>query len=196
MGLILLLLFIGVPVLEIYLFIEVGGLIGTWPTIGIVILTAIVGSTMVRLQGLSVLAEAQRQADAGKPPVAQLAHGLMILIAGVLLLTPGFFTDAVGLALLIPPVRVWLGMAVWAYLQRRGTVHVYRGPEAGPGGKPGDEQGRGPGGRPARGRRKGPETIEGDYRDVTPDAREDAGGDSGRGPNESSPWRPKDGDGR
>lgn len=101
----LLLLFIVVPLIEIALFIQVGGLIGLWPTLAIVILTAIIGTTLMRRQGLSTLARLQTEMHQGQDPTNAMAHGALILVAGMLLLTPGFFTDALGLSLLIPGVR-------------------------------------------------------------------------------------------
>ncbi len=104
----LFLLFVGVPIVEIGLFIQVGGAIGLWPTLAIVILTALAGTTLMRWQGMMTLRRLQDTLAAGQNPADPIAQGAMILIAGVLLLTPGFFTDAVGLALLLPPVRVAL----------------------------------------------------------------------------------------
>lgn len=101
----LFLLLLIVPVLEIMLFIEVGGILGTWPTILIVIATAVAGSVLIRSQGRQTLEKLQRSLQGSGNPVDPLAHGALILIAGVLLLTPGFFTDAVGLALMSPVVR-------------------------------------------------------------------------------------------
>ncbi len=98
-------LFIGVPVIEIALFIQVGGLIGLFPTLAIVILTAIAGTMMVRSQGAQALANLQRSFNELNDPTEPLAHGAMILFSGALLLTPGFFTDALGFALLFPAVR-------------------------------------------------------------------------------------------
>jgi UPF0716 protein FxsA len=104
----LFLLFVAVPILEIALFIQVGGLIGLWPTLAIVVLTAFAGIALVRTQGLQALRALQTNLSQGRDPVSPIAHGALILVAGVLLLTPGFFTDAVGLALLVPPVRAAL----------------------------------------------------------------------------------------
>lgn len=104
----LLLIFVAVPIIEIGLFIQVGGIIGLWPTLAIVVLTAFVGTWLMRVQGMSTLARLQSSLEEGTDPVNPLAHGAMILVAGVLLLTPGFFTDALGLLLLIPPVRAFL----------------------------------------------------------------------------------------
>lgn len=97
--------FLAVPVIEIGLFIQVGGLIGLWPTLAIVLATAIAGTALVRSQGALVMNDLRRALAEMRDPTAPLAHGAMILFAGALLLTPGFFTDACGLALLIPPVR-------------------------------------------------------------------------------------------
>lgn len=104
----LLLLFIAIPMIEIALFIQVGGVIGLGWTLAIVFLTAIIGSWLVRQQGAAALGQLQRSFHALSDPTEPLAHGAMILFSGALLLTPGFFTDAVGFALLIPPVRAWV----------------------------------------------------------------------------------------
>ena len=98
-------LFLAVPLIEIALFIQVGGLIGLWPTLLIVVLTAILGTFMMRQQGLKALQDLQSSFVEMRDPTEPLAHGAMILFSGALLLTPGFFTDAVGFSLLIPGVR-------------------------------------------------------------------------------------------
>ena len=104
----LFLLFLAVPLIEIALFIQVGGLIGLWPTLGIVVLTAIAGTWLVRSQGFAALGQLQQSFSELRDPTEPLAHGAMILFAGALLLTPGFFTDAVGFLLLIPSFRLWV----------------------------------------------------------------------------------------
>ena len=101
----LLILFILIPIIEIGLFIQVGGLIGLWPTLATVVLTAIIGTSMLRKQGISTLTRLQTNLNTGQNPVDPIAHGALILVSGVLLLTPGFFTDAIGFSLLIPPIR-------------------------------------------------------------------------------------------
>lgn len=116
----LFLAFLSVPIVEIALFIQVGGAIGLWPTLAIVILTAILGAWLVRAQGRLAMNDLRRSFSELGDPTEPLAHGAMILVSGALLLTPGFFTDAVGFALLMSPVR----MAVLAYLRKR--VHVAR----------------------------------------------------------------------
>ena len=107
--------FVMVPIIEIALFIQVGDSIGMWPTLGIVVLTAVLGTWLVRTQGRLALQQLQASFSTMKDPTEPLVHGAMILVAGVLLLTPGFFTDAVGFALLLPPVR----MAVFRFLRGR-----------------------------------------------------------------------------
>lgn len=101
----ILLAFIAVPLIEIALFIQVGGAIGLWPTLLIVILTAVLGTIMIRSQGIAALGRLQSSFQNLQDPTEPLAHGAMILFAGALLLTPGFFTDAIGFALLVPQVR-------------------------------------------------------------------------------------------
>ncbi|CAG0911335.1 unnamed protein product [Cyprideis torosa] len=101
----LLIAFIAIPLLEIGLFIQVGGFIGLWPTLAIVLVTAVLGSSLVRSQGARELSKLQGSFSALNDPTEPLANGAMILFAGALLLTPGFFTDAVGFALLFPPFR-------------------------------------------------------------------------------------------
>lgn len=101
----LFILFIAVPLIEIALFIQVGGAIGLWPTLLIVVVTAILGTALVRSQGSQTLARLRESFDDLRDPTEHLAHGAMILFSGALLLTPGFFTDAVGFLLLIPGVR-------------------------------------------------------------------------------------------
>ncbi|MEM1005351.1 MAG: FxsA family protein [Pseudomonadota bacterium] len=114
----LFLAFLLVPIIEIALFIQVGGLIGLWPTLAIVVLTAVLGTVLVRTQGRMALANLQRSFADLDDPTEPLAHGAMILLSGALLLTPGFFTDAVGFALLIPAVRI----GVFRYLKSKVTL--------------------------------------------------------------------------
>lgn len=100
--------FVIVPLVEIALFIQVGGAIGLWPTLGVVVLTAIIGTTLMRTQGAAALARIRAAFDRLEDPSRPLADGAMILVAGAVLLTPGFFTDAVGLLLLVPNIRAML----------------------------------------------------------------------------------------
>ncbi|MGR3502103.1 FxsA family protein [Pseudaestuariivita sp.] len=116
----LFLAFLMVPLIEIALFIQIGGAIGLWPTLGIVVLTAIAGTLLVRAQGALALGQLRGSLSQLQDPSGPLAHGAMILFAGALLLTPGFFTDAVGFSLLLPPVRD----AVIKFAKQRITMHA------------------------------------------------------------------------
>ena len=101
----LFLLFLAVPLLEIFLLIEVGGVIGVAPTIGLVVLTAVAGAVLVRAQGFSTILQVRRSMEAGEVPAVAIIEGIFLLLAGALLLTPGFLTDAIGFGCLVPPLR-------------------------------------------------------------------------------------------
>lgn len=101
----LFLLFLIVPTVEIYFLIEIGSQLGAVFTIAMIILTAIIGAALVRFQGVTTLARAQGELLQKRMPTMEVIEGAMILLAGVLLLIPGFFTDAVGFILLISPLR-------------------------------------------------------------------------------------------
>jgi UPF0716 protein FxsA len=103
-----LIIFMLVPIVEMWILIEVGGWIGALPTIALVVLTATLGLSLLKRQGLSTLMSARRKMDEGSIPASELVSGVMIAVGGALLLTPGFVTDAVGFALLIPQTRQWL----------------------------------------------------------------------------------------
>ncbi|WP_164661504.1 FxsA family protein [Tropicibacter sp. Alg240-R139] len=118
----LFLAFLLVPIIEIALFIQVGGLIGLWPTLAIVVLTAVLGTWLVRTQGRMAMGQLQGAFSNLDDPTEPLAHGAMILFSGALLLTPGFFTDAIGFALLVPGVRV----GVFRYLRSKVTVSSFQ----------------------------------------------------------------------
>lgn len=120
----LLIAFIAVPVIEIALFIQVGGFIGLWPTLLIVILTAIAGTYLVRSQGRMALSQLQQSFGDLRDPTEPLVHGAMILFSGALLLTPGFFTDAVGFALLVPAIR----QSVFKYIRTRVNIQSFGTP--------------------------------------------------------------------
>ncbi|WP_088331426.1 FxsA family protein [Lacimicrobium sp. SS2-24] len=110
-------LFAVMPIIEIALLIEVGDRIGGWPTIGLVILTAAVGAALVRLQGVATLFQARRKLDSGQVPGQEMLEGLMLAIAGVLLVTPGFVTDAFGLLLVAPVTRPFIARWLLSKLQ-------------------------------------------------------------------------------
>ncbi|OOF21004.1 membrane protein FxsA [Salinivibrio sp. IB574] len=109
---VLLLLFILVPVIEIGLFIQVGGWLGLWPTLALVLITAFVGASLVRSQGIMTLASVQDRLNRGELPAQQILEGVMLAVAGVLLLTPGFMTDAMGMLVLLPGPRAALAKQV------------------------------------------------------------------------------------
>ena len=155
MGILLLAAFIGVPLLEIAVFIQVGGAIGLWSTLGLVVLTAILGTWQLRSQGLATLNRARSQIDQGALPTRELFDGACLLVAGALLLTPGFVTDSVGFALFLTPVRDLLRDQLARRMKGHMETHVFvDGEEVRPQGASG--QGRGP-------------VIDGDYSDVSED---------------------------
>ncbi len=117
MRLFLFLAFVVVPIVEIGLFLQVGSYIGVPATLGLIILTAVAGTMLVRSQGIDVIRKVQDSTNRGEMPVSALAQGLFVLIAGVLLLTPGFATDTLGFALLIPPVRELIGAKIWKLIE-------------------------------------------------------------------------------
>jgi UPF0716 protein FxsA len=117
----LFLAFLAVPLIEIALFVQIGGLIGLFPTLAIVVLTAILGTALVRTQGAAVLLQLRSAFNELRDPTEPLANGAMILFSGALLLTPGFFTDTLGFLLLIPAVRA----AVFRYLRSRVKVQHF-----------------------------------------------------------------------
>ena len=153
----LLALLIILPIIEIYLFIEIGGAIGSGWTLLLIVATAIYGMNAMRRQGLAVLAEAQMAQAAGRPPVAAAAHGLLILVGGGLLLLPGFFTDTIGILLLIGFIRLIVLEAVLGLVMPFMTKAVFT-PQNRSHANPDSAQ-NGP-----ENRDTGPQIIEADYR--------------------------------
>lgn len=125
MAWVFLLIFVGVPLMELSVLIEVGSDIGAFSTILLCLLTAAVGLSLIRMQGLKVIADLQNASQDGQPLVEPLVHGFFLLIAGVCLFFPGFVTDAIGGLLLIPPVRLALGRAGLAGAAARGSKKFY-----------------------------------------------------------------------
>ncbi|MFK7874987.1 MAG: FxsA family protein [Paracoccaceae bacterium] len=150
----LLIAFIAIPLVEIALFIQVGGAIGLWSTLLIVVITAILGTYLVRQQGTQVLGQLKNQMSEMRDPTEALVHGAMIVFSGALLLTPGFFTDAVGFALLIPNVRARMFEA----LKDRLKTHSF---DTGP-----DTQ------RPKSGQS---DVIDGEFEEIDPEPRRTSG---------------------
>ncbi len=108
-------LFVGVPFVEMLILIKLGEVIGFWPTMWLVILTGVLGAALARHQGLRVFQNIQQELAAGHVPAAQMIDGFLVLIGGIVLLTPGLITDLLGFSLLIPVVRAWIR----ALLQQR-----------------------------------------------------------------------------
>ncbi len=115
---------LALPFLEIAVFIAVGSAIGIFPTIGLTILGMVGGILIVKAQGFVHLRRMQAAMQAGEPPVADMCHTVLLLIAGILLVLPGFITDIIGLALLLPPVRA---IAAIAFLKRFTVRHGQAG---------------------------------------------------------------------
>ena len=102
---VLLALLVAVPLTELWLLIEIGSRIGALTTVALVVLTAVLGAALLRWQGFETLRRAQEALARGVPPAVELVEGALLVVAGAFLLTPGFLTDAVGFALLVPGVR-------------------------------------------------------------------------------------------
>ncbi|MDH5179001.1 MAG: FxsA family protein [Gammaproteobacteria bacterium] len=133
-------LFLTVPLLEIFLLIKIGGQIGAGWTVFLVVFTAVLGAFLLRMQGISTLRRLQECSARGELPAIPLVEGAFLIIAGALLMTPGFFTDTVGFLLLIPPIRQQLAVnlinrGVWAVRTHHGgqsspssgTTHTIEG---------------------------------------------------------------------
>lgn len=163
MALVLLALIL-VPIAEIAVFIQVGGLIGLGPTLLCIVLSAVLGLWLLRRQGLKTVRDAQASLNRNEAPVRELIDGVCLFFAGAFLLTPGFITDAIGFLLMIPPVRHWAGAAAMRYFRTHGRMTIVT-----PGGPP-----RSPG---------RPDVIDGDYQEVN-----DSDGDLP--PAKESRWRP------
>lgn len=119
---VLIVLFIGVPFAEIYVLLQVGQAIGPVNTLGLLILISVVGAWLAKREGLGVLRRMQRSIDNGRVPGAELVDGFLILLAGALMLTPGFLTDIVAILLLLPPVRAVVRRELRRRLARR--IHI------------------------------------------------------------------------
>ncbi len=113
----LLLLFILVPAVELALLIEIGRQIGTLATLGIIAGTGILGAALARHQGLGILKSIRREMNAGRLPATSMIDGIMVLLAGAVLMTPGILTDALGFLILIPSTRKWIRDALWNWLK-------------------------------------------------------------------------------
>ena len=120
MGLIILIVLVVIPIIEIAVFIEVGGSVGVWNTVAIIFITAMIGAALLRQQGLQTLHKIQQSLAQNQFPVREMFDGLCLLIAGAFLLTPGFVTDGIGSLLFLPPFRAALGLLAL----RHATIHA------------------------------------------------------------------------
>ncbi|MFC4260310.1 FxsA family protein [Marinobacter lacisalsi] len=152
-------LFVVMPILEMAVLIKVGTMIGVLNTIGLVLLTAVIGAALLKQQGLATLTRANQRLNSGELPAKEVAEGLILAVGGALLLTPGFVTDTIGFLCLIPGTRHWFVHQVMKRMVVRGqgSSFFFSAGGSGPFG------GQGPfGGRPG-----GDDPIEGEYRDET-----------------------------
>lgn len=129
---ILIILFTVIPAIELYLFILIGGEIGALNTVGVIIISGIVGAWLAKIQGLHVIWSIQRQLQRGKAPAKEMVDGLIVIIGAVFLITPGFLTDVLGLAMIMPGSRRLFGNIVKFMIFRalskgsfKGSFHVF-----------------------------------------------------------------------
>ncbi len=127
----LILLFIAVPLMELYVIVETARSIGTPETIGLLLVVSVVGAWMVRAQGMAVLWRVRSKLEEGRMPGRELVDGALVLLAGALMLTPGFVTDGFGLLLLFPPTRMMIRPILTRRLRHRVTYHGTAGPGSG-----------------------------------------------------------------
>ncbi len=124
----LILIFIVVPLIEILLLIEIGSRIGALNTIFIIVLTGILGASLMRHQGFTIIRNIQRDLSQGRMPTGELINGTLVLVGGIVLLTPGFFTDAVGFVLLLPATRALILKKIQLLIRRKiesGDIHIF-----------------------------------------------------------------------
>lgn len=157
-----------VPLAEIAVFIKVGGLIGAGPTIGLVVAIAIFGTWLLRRQGLETFRKAQMALGRGEMPVGEVLDSFFLVLAALLMVTPGLLTDAIGLLLLVPPLRRLIGRSAAKWFMAHANVQF-----SGPAGMRAD-WGRGP-------------IIEGEAEEDGPDMKDTSGKPPASGA--SSPWR-------
>ena len=171
LGPILLFLFIAIPIAEIWILISVGGILGVAPTVALVVLTAVAGTALIRHQGIGILTEAQTRLNRGEPPVGVVIDGAFLLVAGALLLTPGFLTDAIGFLCLVGVFRRAVAAWLWAHYGDRIDIHQSGFQQAGPGQR-----------RPQTEDQEKGTIIEGEFFEVDPTD------DGDQTPDKTSPW--------
>ena len=123
------LLFFAMPIIEMYLLIMVAGYIDALPTIGLVMLTAVIGVSLLKHQGLETLTRGTQKMRSGELPAQEMAEGLLLAVAGALLITPGFVTDIIGFLILFPPSRLWITSLLLARVQAQ-LFHAHTGSAA------------------------------------------------------------------
>ncbi len=128
---ILLIVFVLAPIAEIYVLLAAGSAFGVLPVVGACLATALIGGWIIRAQGLAALEKARLDLGAGRPPVAAALDGALLVVAAPFLMTPGFLTDALGFALLVPPVRRLIARAALREIKRRidrgdATITIHR----------------------------------------------------------------------
>lgn len=131
MGWILFLLFVAMPIAEIAVLIQVGGIIGTWPTIGVVILTAFAGALLAKMEGRAAMQRLAQAVQSGQAPIVPVLDAAAVFTGGLLLLTPGFITDILGLSLLFGPTRLLWGRMIAALSRRHRSNRGQRAPDDG-----------------------------------------------------------------
>lgn len=125
----LLVIFTVVPLVELYVMVKVGGLIGVAPTIALILLTGIAGAYLARTQGFDLMRRIQSELAEGRLPTGELLDGAMVLAGGILLLTPGFCTDLMGFSLLVPFTRFFIKRFARLWLQKlieNGSINIRR----------------------------------------------------------------------
>ncbi len=125
----LLAIFVFVPLMELYILIEAGRIIGLFPTIGLIMMTGVAGAWLARSQGVEIVRRIQEETARGQMPATTLIDGALVLVGGLLLLTPGFFTDVLGFSFLVPQTRnIWRkGLNAWLQKQiKQGSVSIHQ----------------------------------------------------------------------
>ncbi len=130
MLLVLFLCFTIIPLIEIYLLVQVGQVIGTWDTVALVIISGLIGAYAAKTQGRNVLSQIEKQLRSGNEPSSIFIQALLVFIGGILMITPGFLTDLIGMSFILPITRnLYVGL-LQKLFQRGvsiGKIHVYTG---------------------------------------------------------------------
>lgn len=140
-ALLLFVVFIVFPLLELYVVIQVGSLIGVWPTIALLVVDSLIGAWLLKREGMRAWRALRARLDAGRMPGTELADGVLVVFGGALMLTPGFVTDALGILLILPFTRPLFRRLVTAWTAHRVSVTVAGGPVPGARRSPGPSAG-------------------------------------------------------